>query len=135
MPVQGGVDGSLQLTISSMNRLNETEPATFSILTCWAFFRDSYFLYFVGCKWYCFSFCPEANISQPDNSVLLGQSRINRDRVTPRREDIFITLTHLCNRLTQTTATARRLWDLVSYDMLNKIEHQLVRVNLIKDTF
>jgi hypothetical protein len=31
-----------------MNRLNQTEPATFSILPCWAFFGDSYFLYFVG---------------------------------------------------------------------------------------
>jgi hypothetical protein len=29
-----------------MNRLNQTEPATFSILLCWALFRDSYFLYF-----------------------------------------------------------------------------------------
>jgi hypothetical protein len=30
-----------------MNRLNQTEPATFSILLCWAFFRDSALLYFV----------------------------------------------------------------------------------------
>jgi hypothetical protein len=30
---------------SSMNMLNQTEPATFSILSCWAFFRDSFFLY------------------------------------------------------------------------------------------
>jgi hypothetical protein len=29
-----------------MNRLNQTEPATFLILLCWAFFRDSVFLYF-----------------------------------------------------------------------------------------
>jgi hypothetical protein len=29
-----------------MNRLNQTEPATFSILPCWAFFRDSVFIYF-----------------------------------------------------------------------------------------
>jgi hypothetical protein len=28
-----------------MNRLNQTEPATFSILPCWAFFRDSVFIY------------------------------------------------------------------------------------------
>jgi hypothetical protein len=28
-----------------MNRLNQTEPATFSILSCWAFFRDSVFIY------------------------------------------------------------------------------------------
>jgi predicted PP-loop superfamily ATPase len=28
-----------------MNRLNQTEPTTFSILLCWAFFRDSVFLY------------------------------------------------------------------------------------------
>jgi hypothetical protein len=26
-----------------MNRLNQTEPATFSILPCWAFFNDSIF--------------------------------------------------------------------------------------------
>jgi hypothetical protein len=31
-----------------MNRLNQTEPATFSILPCWAFFRDSVFLYFTA---------------------------------------------------------------------------------------
>jgi hypothetical protein len=29
-----------------VNRLNQTEPATFSILPCWAFFRDSIFIYF-----------------------------------------------------------------------------------------
>jgi hypothetical protein len=29
-----------------MNRLNQTEPATFSILPCWSFFRDSVFIYF-----------------------------------------------------------------------------------------
>jgi hypothetical protein len=29
-----------------MNRLNQTEPATFSILPCWAFFRDSVIIYF-----------------------------------------------------------------------------------------
>jgi hypothetical protein len=28
-----------------MNRLNQTEPATFSIMPCWAFLRDSVFLY------------------------------------------------------------------------------------------
>jgi hypothetical protein len=28
-----------------MNMLNQTEPATFSILPCWAFFRDSVFIY------------------------------------------------------------------------------------------
>jgi hypothetical protein len=30
--------------------LNQTEPATFSILPCWAFFKDSYFHYFVACQ-------------------------------------------------------------------------------------
>jgi hypothetical protein len=45
-PVLVGVDGSLHFTVSSMNRPNQTEPATFSILPCWAFFGDSYFLYF-----------------------------------------------------------------------------------------
>jgi hypothetical protein len=44
--VQGGVDGSLHLTVPSMNRLNQTEPATFSILSFWAFFRDFCLLYF-----------------------------------------------------------------------------------------
>jgi hypothetical protein len=42
--VLAGVDGILHLTVPSMNRLNQTEPATFSIMPCWAFFRDSYFL-------------------------------------------------------------------------------------------
>jgi hypothetical protein len=46
-PVLGGVDGSLHLTVPSMNRLNKTEPATFSILPCLAFFRDSYFSLFL----------------------------------------------------------------------------------------
>jgi hypothetical protein len=46
-PVLGGVDGNLHFPVPSMNRLNQTEPATFSILSCWAFFRDSVFLYFV----------------------------------------------------------------------------------------
>jgi hypothetical protein len=38
-----GVDGSFHFTVLSMDRLNQTEPATFLILPCWAFFRDSYF--------------------------------------------------------------------------------------------
>jgi hypothetical protein len=37
---------SLHLTVPSMNRLNQTEPASFSIVPCWPFFRDSYFLFF-----------------------------------------------------------------------------------------
>jgi hypothetical protein len=41
-----GMDSSLHFTVPFMNRLNQTEPATFSILSFWAFFRDSYFLYF-----------------------------------------------------------------------------------------
>jgi hypothetical protein len=45
-PVLGGVDRSLHLIVPSMNRLNQTESATFLILPCWPFFRDSYFLYF-----------------------------------------------------------------------------------------
>jgi hypothetical protein len=45
-----GLDGSLHFTVPSMNRLNQTEPATFTILPCWAFFRDSNFLYFVYLK-------------------------------------------------------------------------------------
>jgi hypothetical protein len=46
-PVLGGVDGNLHFPVPSMNRLNQTEPATFSILPCWAFFRGSIFIYFV----------------------------------------------------------------------------------------
>jgi hypothetical protein len=45
-PVLGGVDGNLHFAVPSMNRLNQTEPATFSIVLCWTFFRDSVFLYF-----------------------------------------------------------------------------------------
>jgi hypothetical protein len=47
-PLLGGVDGSLHLTVPSMNRFNQTEPATFSVLPSWAFFRNSYFLYFIA---------------------------------------------------------------------------------------
>jgi hypothetical protein len=43
--VLGGVDGNLHFPVPSMNRLNQTEPATFLILPCWAFFRDSVFIY------------------------------------------------------------------------------------------
>jgi hypothetical protein len=42
-----GVDGNLHFPVPSMNGLNQTEPATFSILPCWAFFRDSVFIYFI----------------------------------------------------------------------------------------
>jgi hypothetical protein len=44
-PVLGGVDGNLHFPVPSMNRLNQTEPATFSIMLCWIFFRDSDFLF------------------------------------------------------------------------------------------
>jgi hypothetical protein len=47
-PVLGGVDGTLHFPVPSMNRLNQTEPATFSILSCWAFLRDSVFIYFTN---------------------------------------------------------------------------------------
>jgi hypothetical protein len=51
-PVLGGVDGSLLLTVPSMSRLKQTEPATFSILPCWSFLRVAAFLYFNHCiKW------------------------------------------------------------------------------------
>jgi hypothetical protein len=46
-PVLGGVDGNLHFPVPSMNRLSQIEPATFSILPCWAFFRDSVFIYFI----------------------------------------------------------------------------------------
>jgi hypothetical protein len=38
--------GSLHLTVPFMNRLNQSEPAKFSILQFWTFLEDSYFLYF-----------------------------------------------------------------------------------------
>jgi hypothetical protein len=44
--VLGGVDGNLHIPVPSRNRLNQTEPATFAIMPCWAFSRDSDFLYF-----------------------------------------------------------------------------------------
>jgi hypothetical protein len=34
-PVLEGVGGSLHLTVPSMNRINQNEPATFSIMQCW----------------------------------------------------------------------------------------------------
>jgi hypothetical protein len=40
----------LHFPVPSMNRLNQTEPATFSILPCWAFFRDSVFYLFYMAK-------------------------------------------------------------------------------------
>jgi hypothetical protein len=43
LPIKHMCYGSLHFTVPSMNRLNQTEPATFSILPCWAFFGDSYF--------------------------------------------------------------------------------------------
>jgi hypothetical protein len=46
-PVLGGVDGNLHFPVPSMNRLNQTKPAIFSILPCWAFFKDYVFLYFI----------------------------------------------------------------------------------------
>jgi hypothetical protein len=49
--VLGGVDGSLHLKVPSTNRLNQTEPATFSILLCLAFFRDSYFSILTEMVW------------------------------------------------------------------------------------
>jgi hypothetical protein len=39
------MDGSLHFTLPSMNRLNQTKPVTFSILSCLAFLRDSLFHY------------------------------------------------------------------------------------------
>jgi hypothetical protein len=42
-PVLGGVDGHLQFPLPSMNRLNQTEPATFYNFAVLGFFRDSVF--------------------------------------------------------------------------------------------
>ena len=52
-PVLGGVGGSLHFTLPSMNRLNQTEPATFAILLFWAFYRGSFFPVFVSTQDYC----------------------------------------------------------------------------------
>jgi hypothetical protein len=46
--VLGGMGSSMHFAVPSMNRLNQTEPATFLILPLWTFFRDSYFLYFLN---------------------------------------------------------------------------------------
>jgi hypothetical protein len=47
-PVLGVVDGSLHLTVPFMNRLNQTEPATFSILPRWVSLGLPISLYFKG---------------------------------------------------------------------------------------
>jgi hypothetical protein len=41
-----GMDGTLHFPLPSINRLNQTQLATFSSLSFWAFFRGSYLLYF-----------------------------------------------------------------------------------------
>jgi hypothetical protein len=46
-----GRGGSLHLPVLSMNRFNQTEPATFYILSFWDFFRDSDFRYFNNVLW------------------------------------------------------------------------------------
>jgi hypothetical protein len=59
-PVLGVVDSNLHFPEPSMNRLNHTESATFSIfsiLPCWAFFRGSVFLYFKEWNADFFSIC------------------------------------------------------------------------------
>jgi hypothetical protein len=40
-----GMDAFLQFQVLSMNRFNQTEPATFSNFSCWGFFRDSVLLF------------------------------------------------------------------------------------------
>jgi hypothetical protein len=42
-----GMISSLQLPLPSINRLNQTKPATFLGPPCWIFFKDSVFLTFV----------------------------------------------------------------------------------------
>jgi hypothetical protein len=44
----GGVDGYLLFPIPSMNRVGQTEPLTFSLLSFCALFRDNGFLYFIS---------------------------------------------------------------------------------------
>jgi hypothetical protein len=46
-PVLGDADGNLNFPVPSNNRLNQTEPTTFSIVLCWTFSRHSVFLYLV----------------------------------------------------------------------------------------
>ena len=41
----GRMDSSLYFPLPSINRLNQTEPATFAILLFWALFRGANFLY------------------------------------------------------------------------------------------
>jgi hypothetical protein len=41
--VLGGVNGGLHLQEPSVNRLYQTEPATFPVLLFWMFLRDSFF--------------------------------------------------------------------------------------------
>jgi hypothetical protein len=42
-PVLEDMYSNLHFSVPNMNRLNQTEPATFSILTYWVFFRDLFF--------------------------------------------------------------------------------------------
>ena len=56
-PVLGGVDGSLHLPLPSMSRLNQTEPATFSVLLCSAFFKGYIFSVFQKWQKYAKSLC------------------------------------------------------------------------------
>jgi hypothetical protein len=58
-PVLGGVDGNLYFLVPSMNRLNQTEPATFSILTCCAVVLCNNWLEFKETLW-------ESSISRGD---------------------------------------------------------------------
>jgi hypothetical protein len=43
----GGMYDNLHFLLPSMNRLDQTEPATFSILLFYAFFKNFVFLYFI----------------------------------------------------------------------------------------
>jgi hypothetical protein len=72
-PVLGGVDGNLHFPVPSMNRLNQTEPATFSILPCWAFFRDSVFIYF---KQLCYGNIKENTFQTSVNNKLIAAKSI-----------------------------------------------------------
>jgi hypothetical protein len=47
MSVLWGADGSLHLTVPSMIRLSQNEPATFLMLLFCTFFKDCYFLYLI----------------------------------------------------------------------------------------
>jgi hypothetical protein len=66
----GGVDRNLHFPVPSMNRVNQTELATFSIMSCWAFFRDSVLLYFLHPQYHWRS----TSVKSPRSNSLLAKT-------------------------------------------------------------